>query len=219
MRFELDHDRRNISNQDLLSDLSRVAESKSQRQLKQRTYKEFGKFGVTTVIRRFGSWNAAIEAAGLEVVVERNIPDSALFQALYDLWVSLGRQPTYAEAQGPASRFNVSTYERRFGSWRRALESFVEYANTRDLPAIVPASIDARSQRNRSMRSPDLRLRFRILQRDNFRCFSCGASPTLNPGVRLDVDHVQHWSRGGETKLDNLQTLCSGCNQGKSNLT
>jgi len=31
------------------------------------------------------------------------------------------------------------------------------------------------------------------------------------------VDHITAWSNGGETILENLQTLCSDCNLGKSN--
>ena len=67
-------------------------------------------------------------------------------------------------------------------------------------------------------RDPSLRLRWRVLQRDNFKCCSCGASPAITLGVELHVDHVHPWSEGGETVLENLQTLCSKCNLGKSNL-
>ena len=69
----------------------------------------------------------------------------------------------------------------------------------------------------RTTRSPDLRLRFKVLQRDRFRCCSCGASPSATPGVVLEVDHVKPWSKGGETVIENLQTLCLACNQGKTN--
>ena len=78
MQFELSHDRRNISDDDLLADLRRVASEQSEQHVKQRTYKDLGKYGVTTVIRRFGSWNEAMKAAGLETPIERNIPDEKL---------------------------------------------------------------------------------------------------------------------------------------------
>lgn len=217
MRFELNHDKRNISNDDLLSDLRRVASEQSEQQVKQRTYKEYGKYGVTTVIRRFGSWNAAVDAAGLETTVERNIPNDKLFSALYDLWVSLGRQPSYSEVQSPACPFHVTTYERRFGSWRQALEAFVSYANSEDMtPLPVTAELTDAAPR-RTSRSPDLRLRFKVLQRDRFRCCACGASPSVTPGVLLEVDHITPWSKGGKTVIENLQTLCFACNQGKTN--
>jgi 5-methylcytosine-specific restriction endonuclease McrA len=34
----------------------------------------------------------------------------------------------------------------------------------------------------------------------------------------LHVDHKTAWANGGETVLENLQTLCSKCNIGKSDL-
>ena len=215
MHFELGHDRRSISDEDLLSDLRRVASEQTEEQVKQRTYKTHGKYGVTTIIRRFGSWNAAVQAAGLETTVERNIPDEKLFSALYDLWVSLGRQPSYSEVQKPACLFHVTTFERRFGSWRQALEAFVSYANSEEMAPPVATTISA--TRRRTSRSPDLRLRFKVLQRDHFRCCACGASPSVTPGIRLEVDHITPWSKGGETIIENLQTLCLACNQGKTN--
>src|SRR3989344_3199329 len=155
MQFELSHDKRNISDDDLLSDLRHVASEQSEQQVKQLTYKDHGKYGVTTVIRRFGSWNAAVEAAGLEITVERNIPDEKLFSALYDLWVTLGRQPSYSEVQKPACQFHVTTYERRFSSWRQALEAFVSYANSEELAPPITESTEATIRR--TSRSPDLR--------------------------------------------------------------
>jgi hypothetical protein len=218
MRFQLGHDRRNITDKDLLGDLKRVASERKEPILLQRTYRDLGKYGVTTVIRRFGSWSAAVTNAGLEKTVERNVPDEELFEALYHLWVKLGRQPNYSEACKPACRFCASTFERRFGSWRKALEAFVEYANSEDIADISPksSSVSGGSSRSTS-RSINLRLRFHVLLRDRFRCCACGASPAVTSGVRLEVDHIVPWSRGGETTLENLQTLCFTCNQGKSN--
>ena len=216
MQFELNHDRRNISDDDLLSDLRRVASERSEQQVKQRTYKNHGKYGVTTIIRRFGSWNAAVGAAGLEATVERNISNEKLFSALYDLWVAIGRQPSYSEVQKPMCQFHVATYERRFGSWRQALEGFVSYANSEQMatPMVVEASDIVLRQ---GSRCPDLRLRFKVLQRDRFRCCACGVSPSVTPGVVLEIDHIKPWSKGGETVIENLQTLCAACNQGKTN--
>ena len=217
MKFELNHDKRSIQDDDLLSDLRHVASKQPYQRMKQRDYKTFGEYGVTTVIRRFGSWNTAMKAAGLEVTVERNVSDDKLFSALYDLWVTLGRQPSYSEVQSPVCPFHISTYERRFSSWRQALEAFVSYANSEEM---IPPSVTLENSNNkpdRSSRSPDLRLRFKVLKRDHFRCCACGASPSITPGILLEVDHVKPWSKGGETVTDNLQTLCFTCNQGKTN--
>ncbi len=75
-----------------------------------------------------------------------------------------------------------------------------------------PKSADCNSTR----KMPD-KLRYQVLKRDNFKCCACGASPAKNPAVELHIDHIIPWSKGGKTELDNLQTLCSKCNLGKSN--
>ena len=59
-------------------------------------------------------------------------------------------------------------------------------------------------------------LRYQVLKRDNFKCCACGASPAKDPSVELHIDHIIPWSKCGETVLENLQTLCSKCNLGKS---
>lgn len=61
------------------------------------------------------------------------------------------------------------------------------------------------------------KLRYAVLKRDHFKCCACGASPAKNPAVELHIDHIIPWSKGGSTTIDNLQTLCSKCNLGKSN--
>jgi 5-methylcytosine-specific restriction endonuclease McrA len=57
-------------------------------------------------------------------------------------------------------------------------------------------------------------LRFRVLQRDGFRCQYCGRG--AREGATLHLDHVVPYSAGGETTEDNLLTACEQCNLGKS---
>ncbi|MBE7045064.1 MAG: HNH endonuclease [Ruminococcaceae bacterium] len=70
----------------------------------------------------------------------------------------------------------------------------------------------------KSSRKISDKLRYQVLKRDNFKCCACGASPAKDPSIELHIDHVIPYSKGGETIIDNLQTLCSKCNLGKSNL-
>jgi hypothetical protein len=59
--------------------------------------------------------------------------------------------------------------------------------------------------------------------RDNFTCRHCGYAPftTNADGIQipdlkqLECDHITPISKGGETVLDNLQTLCKICNRRK----
>ena len=96
------------------------------------------------------------------------------------------------------------------------METFVSYANSEDIAAPAISDFSGAVSRQTS-RSPGLRMRFKVLQRDNFRCCACGASPSVTPGIVLEVDHIKPWSKGGETVIGNLQTLCFAYNQGKTN--
>lgn len=127
-------------------------------------------------------------------------------------------------------------YYRAFGSWSNALQSFVEYVNSNDLidretsrkadsknVSETAVSSNIITQKNKPImhktaRTVGDRLRFKVFLRDNFKCRICGASPATDPTIVLHVDHILPWSEGGETIIDNLQTLCSKCNLGKSNL-
>lgn len=52
-------------------------------------------------------------------------------------------------------------------------------------------------------------LRWAVWERDNFTCRHCGARRDLA------ADHIVPESKGGQTTLDNLQTLCVPCNSRK----
>lgn len=51
--------------------------------------------------------------------------------------------------------------------------------------------------------------RYKVLQRDNFKCKCCGSTNFL------EVDHIIPVMDGGTNDLNNLQTLCKECNMGK----
>jgi 5-methylcytosine-specific restriction endonuclease McrA len=75
-------------------------------------------------------------------------------------------------------------------------------------------SPEIQSERKRDI---PLKLRLKILDRDNYTCVLCGRSPALLPGCALHVDHRIPFSKGGKTQFENLQTLCTDCNLGKGN--
>ena len=58
----------------------------------------------------------------------------------------------------------------------------------------------------------DSKLRFKILERDNFTCQYCGRKA---PDVILEVDHIRPVCLGGDNRESNLITSCSDCNQAK----
>ncbi|MBI1868575.1 MAG: HNH endonuclease [Methylocystis sp.] len=203
------------SSEDILADMRRVAELGGKNVLTWRLYSKLGKYAASTVSLRFGGWNKALFAAGLEIANEFNYSDEQLYENIMGLWEHYGRQPRRAELARLPSFISEGPYYRRFRSWTNALSQFVTYANAQD--ARPPNPIEAASGHKMS-RDPSLRLRFRVMKRDNFSCRACGASPALKPGLTLHIDHIKPWSHGGETAEENLQTLCEACNLGKSNV-
>ena len=71
---------------------------------------------------------------------------------------------------------------------------------------------------HKTRRDINLRLRFKVMARDNFKCCKCGRSPATDPTVILHVDHKYPWVKGGETTMENLETTCMECNIGKGDL-
>jgi hypothetical protein len=168
--------------------------------------------------KRFGSWNGALLQAGLDISNRLNIPDEELFENILALSQHFGRQPRRAEMAADPSSISHHPYVRRFGTWMNALRAFVDYANGTGAELTEQLFGTGVDSKHKTGRDPSLRLRWRVLQRDNFKCCSCGVTPANSLGVELHVDHIHPWSEGGETIFENLQTSCSKCNLGKSNL-
>ena len=212
-------------------------------------YKKHGKYDRTAMCRKYGSWNIILQKAGLKPTPYRlgkgkTISDEELFQDIERVWIKLGRQPTITDVKNGEFSFGQNTFVRRFGGWRGTLEAFIRYVNSDDNGSSTPSykseqqskvetsiarhkQIDSIEQKESVADSPkdhktnrdiNLRLRFKVMARDNFKCCMCGKSPATDPSVVLHIDHIKPWAKGGETTMDNLQTLCSKCNLGKSDI-
>ena len=169
-----------------------------------------------------GGWNGALIKAGLaENRTPMNVPNEDLFNNLEEVWAKLGRQPHNREMDSPLSKYSRTTYENRFHGWENALQAFIAYINNEQTPQSEEAIRDKKVEpttKHKTSRDINLRLRFKVLMRDNFKCKIDGRSPATDPTIILHVDHIKAWANGGETVLENLQTLCSKCNYGKSDL-
>ena len=73
-----------------------------------------------------------------------------------------------------------------------------------DLPSRTQVALNESANR-----TPGRSLRKKVFERDAYRCRECGEWHDLT------VDHIHPWSKGGLTKLSNLQTLCEPCNSRK----
>lgn len=220
-KFELKLRRRDIPEKELLDDIRAVAEQLQQSAITGLQYDQYGKFGKTTILRRFGSWNKALSSARLAINVRQNIGFDELFENLAQVWTTLGRQPygSDLERSKGISKFSLGTYEKRFGSWNKALVAFVQnVSESKEHFTEVDATGKIARTNQQGPRSINWRLRAMVLIRDNCICKMCGASPSRSPEVVLHVDHIVPWSKGGATVSENLQTLCEVCNVGKSDM-
>lgn len=217
-RFELTPHHRNVPDEELLGDLKRVAVELGQETVTIDQYNERGTYHSTSLSRRFGTWLKALDKAGLSKSRNLHIANEELFSNLAAVWMKLGRQPRYVDLTSQVSSFSSGTYENRFGTWRKALEAFVMWANEGESPE-SPPKVASRGKKQRTPRNINYRLRFLVMRRDNFKCRITGRSPATDPSVILEVDHIVPWDSGGETVIDNLQTLAKEINIGKSNLS
>lgn len=222
---------------DMIVDLQDVSDKLKKRTFTSNEYEQYGKYSKDIFFRKFGSWNEALKAAGLDPFdhplgggKKNKVSEYSCLEEIERLWVELGRQPTTADIKNGISKYSLHTYERRFGSWRKALEFFVDYmngikdvdsSNNCDETEMKPERVQSSENitvTHRTKRDINLRMRFSVMKRDNFKCCLCGRTPATTPGLELQIDHIIPWSKGGETVIENLQTLCSDCNIGKSNL-
>lgn len=234
-----------ISDEEYFSDVRRVANLLNSETVKYNDYKKYGKYSAEYIFKRFSSWKDFLVRAKLKPTgfSKEKIPDEDLFAEIERMWIELGRQPTSTDIiKTNISKYSIDTFKRRFGGWRKTLEAFISYINLEGRTSSLEISdsrqeiqkevimekssddtADIANKRSKksvhiTTRSVNARFRYQVLKRDHYKYCSCGASPAKGSAVELEVDHIIPWADGGETVLDNLQTLCSICNNGKSNI-
>lgn len=55
--------------------------------------------------------------------------------------------------------------------------------------------------------------RLDVFERDDYKCQMCGR--TVDDGIKLHIDHIVPFSKGGSNDMSNLQVLCHECNLAK----
>ena len=221
------------SDEVFFADLRRVAKLMGRGYVTRTEYEKHGRFNYGERTKKYGGWGSLLKVAGLEQTPFRTGPkqmysEKELFEEIERVWIKLGRQPSSTDFEKNEFKYGRNTFLRRFGGWRKALEAFVDYINSEDdeeKSEIVPEEgvhdktlIGQKSFKHKTKRDINLRLRFKVMARDHFKCCKCGKSPATDPSVVLHIDHIYPYSKGGETIMENLQTLCSDCNLGKSDL-
>lgn len=225
--------RQAFTDDELVDELRRVGRQLAGQPLIIEAFKPLGRMNPETIRRRFGSWSAALEKAGLSVApLGRRYSDEQYFENLLRVWTHYGRQPTYREMDRAPSQIPSGAYETKWGTWRKALLAFIERPEVEVEAPSKPIHADpvqckgvtsnqSKRRAKRPAPSPEdrrqvsLGLRYQVLRRDQFRCVLCGRSPATTIGCELHVDHIVPFSHGGKTVAENLRSLCSVCNLGK----
>lgn len=110
-----------IDTETLLADLRRLAAELDQPPTLQQ-YREHGRHSATTYYNRFGSWQSALEAAGLESrPPDSEVAEAELLADLQRIADEFDQRPTAALVNEHGTYW-ASTYRNHFGSWRNALE-------------------------------------------------------------------------------------------------
>jgi hypothetical protein len=223
---------RRINNEMLIKDIRTIAKQLGKESVTYSEYNKYGKYSFPTIKERYNTWENFLRIADLKSTgFVKRWNDIDMFLEIKRIWRILGRQPTTTDMKKKISRVSLDAYSDRFGGWRKALIAFLDYINQPEIrnennsvmqeKILTISEISSKSVKSQVKRTPrgvNLQLRFKVLERDSFKCCVCGASPAKELNIVLHVDHIVPWSKGGETAIDNLQTLCSECNLGKSNM-
>ena len=68
-------------------------------------------------------------------------------------------------------------------------------------------------EKQENVRTISGKTRLDVFERDDYRCQMCGR--TVDDGIKLHIDHIVPFSKGGSNEMDNLQVLCHECNLAK----
>jgi hypothetical protein len=213
---------------DLVRELRRVHSVAGRDVLSVEEFARLSVIGVGTIRGRFGTWQKALAVAGIaQSNHARRYSDEECFENLATVWTHYGRVPQYLEMNHSPSVVGPKAYVVRWGTWRKGIKAFVDWANAenayeiREGSSIVGEPPKGPSLTIKSIREEeDCRevrpgLRFKVFLRDRFRCVACGRSPATDLNTTLHADHIVSVWDNGKTSLENLQTLCQDCNLGK----
>jgi len=115
--------------EDVIQELQRVAKALGKNSLARSEFgRHGGRFSTSTVEKTFGSWNGAIEAAGLLPTTRyRGLPDDDLLREFERVSTLLGRIPTRSQFAAH-SQLSTGVYDRRFGKWSAAVAHYTGVA-------------------------------------------------------------------------------------------
>lgn len=209
-----------ITDEDIIKEIKSVMNKLGKTSITMKEFDTNANINSSTVASHLGSWNNALIIAGVQLNNKKHSPDE-LMTNIRNAWLKKGKQPTRRDMDNKTlSIISSGSYLRHYGTWYNALESFMSYIKENDSDiSIEEQNVDTTSFviKHKTKREPSDRLKVQVLMRDGNRCRICGVE--CSDGLHnIHFDHIIPWSKGGETTLDNLQVLCSHCNEALGNV-
>ena len=215
--FDISRSRIRASKEELLADNKAFAKVKKGENITRTAYTKWKgrRYAGDTIVRMFGSFAKACEEADVEYQIKHQYSDEELIRHFEDVWRWRGQRPVKQDFKAynleKGTTISLSTYERRW-EWANFVRLFASFK----LNQITYEQLIS-SKKQKNLRVPiSARLRAEILQRDNYCCSDCGATPRKDPNVELQVHHIIPVSMGGKTIATNLTANFRVCNSGKS---
>lgn len=173
------------------------------------TYDEktaLGEYPPGPIYHRFGGWNDALEAAGLEPNRRTDWSDSEVLDELHRIAGELGHRPRQIDLKS-FGRFSQGIYISRFGSWSDALK---EAGFDPSKPVDSDGTDDFYGEGWNGEK------RAQVRERDGYQCQGCGTHQD-KLGRQLDVHHIfpakVFENDIKRNAMDNLVSLCRSCHR------
>jgi len=139
-----------------------------------------------TIIDRFGSWKKALMLIGISGGREKWYSPEQLIHNLEAAWKELGYPPGKRQIGILGEKISESPYKHHWGSVRSACEALGAFHSGRiSREELLAGNMKAPRRTNIPLKD-----RWAVLKRDNYRCAKCGATPSSNHQVELEVDHI-----------------------------
>lgn len=218
-RFKIDRLRPRYSKAEMIASLKEYAEMHGRTTFGKRDYDKWPKRLVKaeTMRVRFGSWGNALRAAGFRAGKGYKLDPKEMVAAFKDCWREQQSVPSRKQLENYLARHNLpirwNSYYIFFGGIGKLAQMIMKVEEGKIPEAMLYQKIKPQKKVDRTV---SLKMRMSVLKRDGYRCVKCGVSPKINKSVTLEIDHIVPVSKGGASTLDNLQTLCFDCNQGKT---
>ena len=216
-KFRIDRVRSKHSRAEIIESLKEYAEIHGVVTIGMREYDAWNKriLRAETIRATFDSWGKALQAAGLRAERSCKLDLKEMVAAFKDCWRNHDSVPSRKQLENNLSIHNYPfrwiSYMNVYGGLGNLAELIIKVQK-----GLLPESLLYQRYRKKpKSRSIPLKKSSSVLKRDNYTCVKCGASPQKDKTVTLEVDHIIPVSKGGLSKLGNLQTLCFECNQGK----